>query len=104
MTKDKIEYFECECGSDEHRLVFKYDIEDEDWPLVTANAFLHHWYPWYKRVWIGIKYVFGYKCKYGHFDEFIMKPEDAERLRGLLDKWLEETNDNKWIQERKNSE
>jgi hypothetical protein len=28
--------------------------------------------------------VFGYKCKYGHFDCFIMQPKDYSRFLRLL--------------------
>ena len=31
----------------------------------------------------GIKYIFGYRCKYGAFDEFIFKPEDAYKIQRL---------------------
>jgi len=31
----------------------------------------------------GLKYIFGYKCKYGQWEEFILKPEHASQLRKL---------------------
>jgi hypothetical protein len=80
-------YFECACHSDEHRLVFQLDLDDKH-PEIYVSQFMHHWNPWWKRVWIAIRYVFGYKCKYGHFDCWIMKPEDAEKLRSMLDEFI----------------
>lgn len=78
----KREFFECQCHSDEHTLKFIADEDEEDPEIFTA-VFLHSG-PWYTRVLKGIKYIFGYKCRYGHWDCFIMKPEDSERLINLL--------------------
>lgn len=39
----------------------------------------------WQRVKYGIKYIFGYKCRYGAFDEFIFNPEDAPKLQKLVD-------------------
>ena len=33
----------------------------------------------------GIKYIFGHRSKYGDFDEFIIKPEDADKLQRATD-------------------
>jgi hypothetical protein len=43
----------------------------------------------FKRVWIAIKYVFGYRSKYGHWDCFIMQSGDGQRLRALLDRLID---------------
>jgi hypothetical protein len=75
---DDPEYFECSCHSPEHTLRFWFD-DDEDYPFVYASVFLGS-VPWRRRVWLGIRYIFGYKCRYGHFDEFLLRPEDADRL------------------------
>jgi hypothetical protein len=83
---DGSHYFECACFSDEHTLKFTLDKDEED-PEIYTTVFLRHWNPWYRRVWIAIKYVFGYKCKYGHFDCFIMQPDDAKRLKGILEEF-----------------
>jgi hypothetical protein len=34
----------------------------------------------FKRIKVAIKYIFGHKSIYGHFDSFLLKPEDSERL------------------------
>lgn len=89
------EYFECTCNSDEHRLVFEIDEGDKDFqPEVWAGAFLHSYHGFFKRIRVAIKYVFGYKCKYGHFDCFTMKPEDAPRFKALVDSYIHKYN--KW--------
>lgn len=38
----------------------------------------------WKSIWIAIKYIFGYKCKFGYFDEFIFKKTDADKLQSVV--------------------
>jgi hypothetical protein len=77
------EYYECQCYSDEHTL--KFVIDDEECELY-ASVFLHQYRNIFKRIWVAIKYVFGYKCKYGHWDCFMMQDEDIDRFKQLGDK------------------
>ncbi len=79
------EYFECQCFSDEHTLKFTLD---EEQPEVYTSVFLYS-DSWLQRLWTAVKYVFGYKCKYGHFDCFLMREEDADRMISLLHKYKE---------------
>lgn len=81
------EYMTCECLSNEHtlRYVFcKSEKPGDDPSEIYTEVYLNDWRPWYKRVWVGIKYIFGYKCRYGHWDTFIMQREEATKLRKLL--------------------
>ena len=75
------QYFECCCNSDEHTLKFVYDPDDGE---VYTSTFIRHWRPWWKRVWVAMKYVFGYTSKYGHFDCTIIRFDDLERLQELI--------------------
>ncbi len=79
------EFFVCDCHSPEHTLRFNLN-DDPDDPQIYTSVFLSQYRSWYARVWIAIKYVFGYKCRYGHFDCFLMKPEDVPRFKRLLDR------------------
>lgn len=81
------EYFECSCHSPEHLLNFKL-LEDKYGAELCAYVFLNP-EPFYKRIWLGIKYIFGYTCKYGYFDEFILDRKDVDRLINLLNKYKE---------------
>lgn len=76
-------YFECACYSPEHTLRFL--VSDEN---LYAYVFLNP-DPLHRRIWNAVKYVFGYQCAYGHFDEFILRPADADRLITLLNKYKE---------------
>ena len=60
-------FFVCDCYSDEHTLRFTYDPEDND---LWAGVYLDR-KRWFVRLWVALKYVFGYQCKYGAFDCYI---------------------------------
>ena len=91
-TQGKVNYYfdayECQCSSSEHIITFKFDNNSKDWPpelfgeihLCQSNGF-------FKRLWHAVKFVFGYKSKYGNFDTFIFKPEDLPHLRNLFDEF-----------------
>ena len=79
---DDTQFFECQCNSDEHTLRFILDKDDKE---IYTHVFLHQ-YSFITRVHIAIRYIFGYKCKYGHWDSFLLKPEDAKRLIDMLEK------------------
>jgi len=79
----KPEYFKCQCHSQEHTLVF--EIDREDGYDICAYVFLNDWQEWYKRLWVAIKYIFGYKCKHGHWDAFLMHSKDYDRFRKMLE-------------------
>ena len=76
-------FFSCQCSDFRHVFRFVLDEKDGDlWLEVQLNA----WEPWYKRAWNALKYVFGQKVAYGYYDTTMVKPEEFDRLRALLDK------------------
>ena len=78
----KDEIIICECSSAEHQLVLRFD-DDKD---LGRQVFMEiHLVPlvWYKRLWLGIKYIFGYKCKYGNFEDVILSPKHARQVYDL---------------------
>lgn len=77
--KSKTFLFICECSSREHQIVVERDVEDN---LIYCHIHLSV-RPFWKRLKYGLKYIFGYHCRYGHWDEFIWKPEHADKLQEL---------------------
>ena len=75
--------FICACNDAEHQLIFSY-FEDDDYPEVYTSVHLNPERKWYKRIIHALKYVFGYRCKYGDFDEFIFKPKDYSKLQEVV--------------------
>lgn len=74
--------FICQCYNTEHQLIFSYFPEEKEDVYVSVHLIPE--YRIWKRIWIAIKYIFGYKCKFGHFDEFIFKRTDADKLQSVV--------------------
>jgi hypothetical protein len=70
------EFFVCACSSDEHTLRFVYDPDTND---MWASVYLDP-KRWYRRLWVALRYVFGYQCRYGAFDCFLFDSKDADRM------------------------
>lgn len=81
---DGTHYLECACSSDEHTLRFTLDKEDGE---IYTSVYLNRYLPWYKRAWHALRYVFGYHCKYGHWDCTVINREGAAKLRAILDEF-----------------
>lgn len=81
---DGSHHFDCRCYAQEHTMRFVLD-KDPDFPCIYASIYLDPLHPWWKRAWMALKYVFGYSCSQGHFDSWILNPEDVHRLRSLCD-------------------
>lgn len=75
----KDEIIICDCDSVEHQMVLRFD---DDMHIVYVEI---HLMPlaWYKRLWHGIKYIFGYKCCFGDFEEMIISQKHARQIYSL---------------------
>lgn len=76
----------CACYSAEHTLQFLFDEDENE---IYTEVLLRQYRSFPKRVWVAIKYILGYKCRFGHFDCFEMSPEAAEKLVEALREYLE---------------
>lgn len=70
--------FICECQDVEHQIVIRDDKEGFVYASILLNKL-----PWYKRIKIGLKYIFGHRSETGAFDEFIFKPEDWKKINKI---------------------
>ncbi len=78
-TEQKPEILICFCNSSEHQIIIQYE-EDEN----VAYCHIHlQKRSFWKRVISGIRYIFGYHCKFGHWDEFILTDTHAPALKKL---------------------
>lgn len=82
-------YLECDCTSAEHTMRFVLD-DDEVYPHIYVEMQLSRSRGFLRRLWLAIKYVFGYECKYGHWDETMLTAGNVEKLRDLCDRHLEQ--------------
>ena len=77
------ELFICQCDNVEHQLIFSY-FDDLDDGEVYVSIHLNPKHGIFKRIKYAIKYIFGYRSKYGDFDEFIFKNEDVHKLEKIV--------------------
>ena len=108
MKKEKklpVELLICTCHSTDHQIILIHEYEEEyktdenggyakddkgnyiitkKYPMCYAHIHLTS-YSFWSRVKYAMKYIFGYKCRYGAWDEFIFNPEDAPKLQKLVD-------------------
>lgn len=82
-------YFECQCHTPEHTIHFTIDDDGE----VYASVFLHQYRSFYHRLWIAVKYVFGYKCQFGHWDNTVFKSEDLTKLKEVVEEGIRRHNE-----------
>jgi len=60
----KKRYIECICDSSEHVMRMVFDKENKECHIEMQL----YGQTFFNRVWGAIKYIFGYECKYGHWD------------------------------------
>jgi hypothetical protein len=74
-------YFECICGCDEHTIRFTLDKEEKE---IYTSVFLASHRNFFVRIWLGIKYIFGGKSRYGQFGNWTLSIHDADRIERML--------------------
>ena len=79
-------YFDCVCGSSEHTLRF---ILNEDEKEMYTSIFLNQYRNIFKRIWVALKYILGYKCRYGHWDNWILDINDVHKLKQMSETLIE---------------
>jgi hypothetical protein len=71
----------CKCNSDEHQYLVYYS--NDEYPMVYIHPHLIKRSFWY-RLKYGLKYIFGYKTQYGAWDEFIINPDDVDKIENIV--------------------
>lgn len=71
----------CDCESPEHQFILRKDSEDGE---VWLESHLYSHQNFFKRLWMGMKYAFGYKSRYGNFDCVIISKSDQQKIIELL--------------------
>ena len=82
MKSEFLELIICDCSSTEHQLIFQGDFEEPRMCYVEIHLCK---LPFWKRLWHGIKYICGYRCKYGEFEEVILTSEHVEELERVVE-------------------
>lgn len=71
----------CACRGPQHTVFFDYDVTDGDLYLTFHLSDGGFWW----RLWRGLKYILGFKERFGHWDEVVVKPEDCNKIQTLLE-------------------
>jgi hypothetical protein len=74
----------CECGSSEHQIII---IKDEEFKerMIYLQIHLKTYKNFIKRIWIAIKYIFGYKCKCGNWSDIIITANNYQPLKDAIE-------------------
>ncbi len=72
----------CACSSAEHQVILNYFKDDTD-PFVYVHIHLAT-LPFWDRVKNALKYIVGYKCRYGAFEEIVLGPEHVSKLLSIV--------------------
>lgn len=76
------QHFDCQCTCYEHALRFTLDQNEGE---IWIDVHLSDDIPWYKRVLSAVKYVLGSGGSNQHHAETILRSEDHDRIRKMLD-------------------
>lgn len=83
-TGSKHDLIVCACSDPSHQIVFtQYDWDHSDKVSVYMYVHLNH-FPFWKRLKIGIQYIFGKRSKYGAFADVLLTPTEMDRLGKMV--------------------
>lgn len=82
------QYIECDCGSSEHTIRLSYIEPDDldDYPEIWIETQLTR-QPFWRRIWVAIKYTLGYQCKYGHWDCTSLSFEEMKKIKTFIEEY-----------------
>jgi hypothetical protein len=83
VNKDRNEIFICDCHSKEHMAIVSLYDWDGGPPDFYLEITAEHHLPWYRRIWVAVKYIFAQPSLSWH--DIILKPEDVARLASVID-------------------
>lgn len=75
----------CSCGSVEHQVLFCFDRKYQGDNIIYMYVHLTKKRGFFKRLWHGIKYAFGYQCRYGAFEEVVIDKENYQSLKKVVE-------------------
>ena len=77
MNDKVVKLLECKCTSNQHIMILS---KDEDGYFVSIHLAPHNFFT---RIFYAIKYVFGYRSKYGDFEEILLSKDAVKVLKSL---------------------
>jgi len=78
-----------DCYAQEHIIHYEMDLSEKN---IFVSYFISASYlTWWKRLIMGIKYIFGKRSRYGEFDTTIINRRKVIELRNFLNYFIEKT-------------
>jgi hypothetical protein len=69
------------------RLSYEPEEEDDEFRWVYVELHMSS-VSFFRRIWLAVMYIFGYKCRYGHFGEFVWTKKQVREVRDTLNEFL----------------
>ena len=86
-SKEQRETLICQCNSIEHQISFNW-VEYENLEGIEGEVYMEihlSKLSFWDRLKHGLKYICGYRCMYGDFDEVILKKEDVHKIEKVVE-------------------
>lgn len=75
----------CCCHLNEHEIDLLYWADERDELYFSPHLCP---FPFWTRLWLGIKYVLGYRSRYGDYGELVLFKKDVQMLQDFLEGFL----------------
>ncbi len=62
-----------------------------DYDQLSFEVHLNPSYRFWKRLWMGLRFIFGYRSRYGEWDDFHVNVDTADKLITVLQKFKDDT-------------
>ena len=72
-------YIECQCTDPYHVVIFDKTYYDDEYEL-SLFVGLNKFQPWYRRIVIGFKYMFGFSYENFEYSEVLVDDENREKI------------------------
>lgn len=71
----------CSCLNPEHHVLY---VKEDKEPCVYIYTQLNVEFPWYKRITLGLRYIFGLRNKFGMYNEVIIDESNYYHLKRII--------------------
>lgn len=81
----------CSCGDVSHQLIISIFDYTTSSGKNQADCFLQihlNKLSFFERIKVAFKYIFGFQCKYGAFNEVIIDKTNAEKIKNCMEMYL----------------
>ena len=89
-----VRHIECMCGDSSHVTRFVWwrwecDPKDPYWDELSVETQMNIKWPWWRRVWLAVRYVFGMQCRYGHWNEASFGRNEVKKLIEVCQEYVQ---------------